>query len=264
MNNKNWGLLEIILLLFIILCTFAPFFSQYDPNQTDLLNTFAPPSLQHIFGTDDLGRDVFTRILYGGRISLTVGFIAVTISILLGSIIGAFSGFSGGKKDFWTMRLVDFFLALPTLFIILAIQVMLKPNIFNVMIIIGLTSWMGVARLVRGEFLKIKSFTYIRSARAYGFSKINIIFKKILPNALGPIVVAATLGMAGAILTESVLSYLGLGVQPPYASWGNMLQNGQEYLIDAPWIVFFPGLCIFINVLSLNFIGEKLREHVGN
>jgi peptide/nickel transport system permease protein len=158
------------------------------------------------------------------------------------------------------MRSVDFFLSLPTIFIILAVQVILKPSIVNVMLIIGFTSWMGTARLMRGEFLKIKNLTYVRTAKAYGLSNMNIIFRKILPNALGPLVVTATLGMAGAILTESTLSYLGLGVQPPLASWGNMLQNSQEFMIDAPWLVFAPGLAIFICVLCLNFIGEKLRE----
>lgn len=249
-----------ILIIFIILCFFAPFFTHYNPTQTDLLNTLSSPSLSHLLGTDELGRDVLARILYGGRISLWVGFIAVFISLFLGTLIGAISGYFGGKIDNFIMRSVDLFLSLPTIFIILTIQVILKPSIVNVMLIIGLTSWMGTARLIRGEFLKIKNLTYIRTARAYGLKNWNIILSKILPNALGPLVVTATLGMAGAILTESTLSYLGLGVQPPFASWGNMLQNSQEFMGDAPWLVFAPGFAIFSCVLCLNFIGENLRN----
>jgi peptide/nickel transport system permease protein len=263
MNDLNSRFIRYGTLLFgffLILCFLAPIFTHLDPNALDLDNIMAPPGLRHILGTDELGRDIFSRLLYGGRISLTVGCIAVVIAILLGTVIGAVAGFFGGRPDFLIMRFVDFVLALPIIFLILAIQVLLKPNIINVMIVIGFSSWMGVARLVRAEFLKIKNFTYIKAARAYGLTRRNIIFRKILPNALGPLVVAATLGMAGAVITESILSYLGLGVQPPFASWGNMLQNSQEYMLDAPWLVFAPGTCIFLTVLSLNFVGEGLRN----
>jgi len=259
-NNILVKIGTIVLLSFIVLAVFAPLFTSFDHSQTELLNTLGPPSLTHILGTDELGRDIFSRMLYGGRISLFVGLIAVFISISIGTIIGSISGYSGGRIDYLIMRFVDFLLALPIIFIILALQVIFKPSIINIMVVIGITSWMGVARLVRGEFLKIKNFTYVKTAKAYGISRKRIIFKKILPNAIGPIVVAATLGMAGAILTESILSYLGLGVQPPYPSWGNMLQSGQEYMLDAPWLVLVPGLSIFFTVLSLNFIGEGLRE----
>jgi peptide/nickel transport system permease protein len=198
--------------------------------------------------------------LYGARISLTVGFVAVFIAIIVGTLFGALSGYYGGFVDSLIMRFTDIMLAFPSIFLLLTIQVMLKPSITNVMVVIGLTSWMGVARLVRGEFLRIRELSYVEAARAIGCSNSRIIFRHILPNALNPIIVAGTLGMAGAILTESALSFLGLGVQPPTASWGNMLMDSQAYLMDAPWMAIIPGLLIFLTVLSLYFVGEALRE----
>lgn len=251
-----------VLTVFVLLAILAPLVAPYDPSDI-VENETLPPSLRHLFGTDDLGRDIFSRALFGARISLTVGLVAVIIAISIGTLFGAIAGYYGGFIDSAVMRFVDIMLAFPSIFLILAIQVMLTPNIYNVMIVIGLTSWMGVARLVRGEFLRIRELQYVEAARAIGASDLRIIFRHILPNATAPIIVAATLGMAGAILTESALSFLGLGVQPPMPSWGNMLMDSQAYMRDAPWMAVIPGLLILITVLSLYFVGEGLREHLN-
>jgi len=262
-NNKlqmtNVGIFIILIMVFAAI--FAPLIAPYDPSEIVEDNTL-PPSMKHLFGTDDLGRDIFSRSLYGARISLTVGLVAVTIAVLIGTLFGALAGYYGGIIDSTIMRSVDVMLAFPSIFLILAIQVMLTPNIYNVMIVIGLTSWMGVARLVRGEFLRIRELQYVEAARAIGCSNFRIIFRHILPNATAPIIVAATLGMAGAILTESALSFLGLGVQPPMPSWGNMLMDSQAYMRDAPWMAIIPGILILLAVLSLYFVGEGLRERL--
>jgi peptide/nickel transport system permease protein len=249
----------IVILIFIVGAVLAPMVAPYDPNAI-IEKEIQPPSLKHFFGTDDLGRDLFSRALYGARISLSVGFVAVIIAIIVGAFFGSLSGYYGGWADNLIMRFVDVMLAFPSIFLILAIQTMLAPNIYNVMVVIGLTSWMGVARLVRGEFLHIRELSYIEAARVIGCSDQRIIFRHILPNAAGPIVVAGTLGMAGAVLTESALSFLGLGVQPPISSWGNMLMDSQAYMRDAPWMAIIPGILILLTVLSLYFIGEGLRE----
>ena len=248
-----------VLSVMILVAIFAPLFSPYDP-QDIVEDETLPPTLKHLFGTDDIGRDVFSRALYGARISLTVGLVAVSIAILIGTLLGSCAGFFGGLLDGFVMRFVDVMLSFPTIFLILAIQVMLTPNIYNVMIVIGLTSWMGVARLVRGEFLTLKERQFVEAAKAIGASNVRIIFRHILPNAIAPIIVAGTLGMAGAILTESALSFLGLGVQPPMPSWGNMLMDAQAYMRDAPWMAVIPGLFILLTVLSLYFVGEGLRD----
>ncbi|MFA4858672.1 MAG: oligopeptide ABC transporter permease [Candidatus Margulisiibacteriota bacterium] len=244
---------------FFLLALFANLIAPYNPSAI-IENSTQSPSLQHWFGTDEIGRDIFSRILFGARISLSVGFVAVVIAILVGTVVGAVAGYFGGWVDGGLMRFVDVMLAFPSIFLLLTIQVMLQPNIYNVMVVIGLTSWMGVARLVRGEFLVQKERPYVESARAIGAANSRIIFLHILPNAISPIIVAATLGMAGAILTESSLSFLGLGVQPPMPSWGNMLMDAQAYMRDAPWIAVFPGIFILLSVLSLYFVGEGLRE----
>lgn len=248
-----------ILVFLTVAAILAPVVAPYDPSEIVESQTL-PPSFAHPFGTDDLGRDLFSRALYGARISLTVGFVAVFISIIVGTLLGAIAGYYGGWVDGTIMRFVDVMLAFPSIFLILAIQAMLTPNIYNVMIVIGLTAWMGVARLVRGEFLRIRELSYVEAARAIGCSNFRIIFRHILPNAQAPIIVAATLGMAGAILTESALSFLGMGVQPPMPSWGNMLMDSQAYLFDAPWMSVIPGILILLTVLSLYFVGEGLRE----
>ena len=248
-----------VLCFFVLVAIIAPLIAPYNPSEIVESETLAP-SWQHPFGTDDLGRDILSRALYGARISLTVGLVAVSISVLIGTLMGALAGYYGGLADGIIMRFVDVMLSFPSIFLILAIQTMLTPNIYNVMIVIGVTSWMGVARLVRGEYLKIRELQYVEAAKAIGCSDWRIIFRHILPNAQAPIIVAATLGMAGAILTESALSFLGMGVQPPMSSWGNMLMDAQAYMLDAPWMAVIPGLLILITVLSLYFVGEGLRE----
>jgi peptide/nickel transport system permease protein len=252
----------LVMLLFIGAALGASYLAPFDPD--DITESeIQGPSARHWFGTDDLGRDLLSRSLYGARISLSVGVVAVVIAVLIGTVFGALSGYYGGWFDNLTMRFVDVMLAFPSIFLILAIQTMLTPNIYNVMIVIGLTSWMGVSRLVRGEFLRIRELQYVEAARAIGCSNFRIIFRHILPNAAGPIIVAGTLGMAGAVLTESALSFLGLGVQPPMASWGNMLMDSQAYMRDAPWMAIIPGVLILLTVLSLYFVGEGLREKLN-
>jgi peptide/nickel transport system permease protein len=242
--------------MLLLLALFAPLLSMAAVDSLHLDMILHAPSWSHPFGTDQLGRDIYTRILYGGRISLTVGFVAVSLSFLIGTSYGAIAGFLGGKVDQFMMKIVNILLTLPTIFIILTIQVIFKPSILNIMIIIGLTSWMGLARLVRAEFLSIKERDYILANKAHGFGNFKIITRDILPNAMIPIVVSLTLSMAGAILTESTLSFLGLGVQPPTPSWGNMLMDAQDYLREAWWMAFFPGMLILLTVLSFNFLGE--------
>ncbi len=238
------------------------FFSHTDPNAFNVyaLSDYAPPSWDHWFGTDDLGRDLLIRALYGARISLLVGTISVTLSVLIGVAVGLVSGYFSGWVDSLCMRLVDIFMAIPTLFLLLTIQVMIKPSIWNVMIVIGLTSWMGMARLVRAEVKSVKERPFILAARSRGVSTGVLLFKHILPHTLNPVIVSAMLGVGDAILTESMLSFLGLGVQPPHASWGNMLDNSLAYMRVAPWMAIFPGLLITFTVLSLNFIGDGLRQ----
>ncbi len=248
-----------VLLIFLLMAIFAPLISFYDPAEIILDGPY-PPSINHWFGTDDLGRDVFSRVVFGARISLSVGMVAVFIALTLGIFLGALAGYFGGWVDNLVMRFTDVMLAFPSIFLILTIQVLISPNIFNVMAVIGLTSWMGVARLIRGEFLSLRERTFVEAARMIGCSDMRIIFRHILPNTFSSITVAATLGMAGAILTESSLSFLGLGVQPPMPSWGSMLMDAQAYLRDAPWMAIIPGLFIFLAVLSLYLIGEHLRE----
>ncbi|MFH1709546.1 MAG: ABC transporter permease [bacterium] len=249
----------VILSTFVLLAVFAPLIAPYGPSDI-IEDSIASPSLDHIFGTDDLGRDILSRLFYGGRVSLSVAVIAVTVSLTIGVFLGSISGYYGGILDEIIMRFTDIMLSFPTIFLILAIQSVLTPSIFNVMIVIGATSWMGIARLVRGEFLALKEREFVEAARAIGCSNLRIIFRHILPNSLSPIIVAGTLGMAGAILTESAISFLGLGVQPPMPSWGNMLMDSQSYLLDAPWMAVIPGMVIVLAVLSLYFIGEALRE----
>ncbi|MDH3999465.1 MAG: ABC transporter permease [Desulfuromonadales bacterium] len=231
-----------------------------DPGAIDIANRLQAPGFAFPFGTDDLGRDVFSRILYGARISLLVGFVAVGISTLIGILLGALAGYYGRWVDAIVMRFVDIMLCFPSFFLILAVIAFLEPSIWNIMIIIGLTSWMGVARLVRAEFLSLRERDFVLAARALGARDGRIILRHILPNALSPILVSATLGVAGAILTESALSFLGIGVQPPTPSWGNMLIVGKQTLGTAWWLSFFPGLAILITVLGYNLLGEGVRD----
>ncbi len=238
----------------------APWLTPYHPSHLNVDNLLQPPSTAHIMGTDALGRDVFTRVLHGGRVSLWVGFVAVGISSCIGLILGLVAGYFGKLVDEIIMRGVDVMLCFPSFFLILAVIAFLEPSLTNIMVVIGLTSWMGVARLIRAETLSLRERDFVQAAKAAGASPMRIIFNHILPNALAPVLVSATLGVAGAILVESSLSFLGLGVQPPDASWGNMLTEGKEVLGVAWWLSFFPGMAILVTVLGYNLLGESLRD----
>jgi peptide/nickel transport system permease protein len=250
----------VTVLLLITVSLFAPFVAPYDPTAINVHDVLSPPSKTHLLGTDELGRDVFSRIIWGSRVSLKVGFVAVGIAIIIGIVIGAIAGFYGGKIDAVLMRFVDIMLAFPTFFLILAVIAILEPSIFTIMVVIGITSWMDVARLVRAEFLTLKERDFVGAARAIGVTDARLIFRHILPNALSPVFVAATFGVAGAILIESGLSFLGLGVQPPDPSWGNILTAGKDNIEVAWWLSLYPGLAILITVLSYNLVGEGLRD----
>ena len=252
------GALSVLML--VALSVFAPLISPFEPTAIDIDNVLSPPTFNHPLGTDELGRDVLTRMLWGGRVSLKVGFVAVGISIFMGTIIGAVAGFYGGKTDAVLMRFVDIMLAFPAFFLILAVIAILDPSIFTIMAVIGVTSWMDVARLVRAEFLTLKERDFVLAATASGAGDLRLIFRHILPNALSPVFISATFGIAGAILIESSLSFLGLGVQPPSPSWGNILTSGKDNIEVAWWLSLFPGLAILITVLSYNLVGEGLRD----
>ncbi len=262
--KKNKNFLFIIGLIIVatmsIIALLAPYIAPYDPTSLNVDAILQPPSPEHLLGTDSLGRDVFSRLVYGARVSLWVGFLAVGISACIGIVLGLVAGYFGGIIDEIIMRFVDIMLCFPSFFLILAVIAFLEPNLTNIMIVIGLTSWMGVARLVRAETLSLRTREFVLAAKLSGASLTRILFIHILPNGLAPVLVSATLGIASAILTESALSFLGLGVQPPTPSWGNMLMEGKDVLEIAPWLSIFPGLCILITVLGYNLLGETLRD----
>lgn len=228
-----------------------------------------PPFAIYLFGTDELGRDVFSRMLQGASVSLLIGFVAVTISTVVGVAVGALAGYFGERKfgplsiDSWLMRITDVFLCFPTFFLVLTVIALLPPSIYNIMIVIGLTSWMGTARFVRASFMSLREQEFVDAARALALPGWRIMFVHMLPNALGPVLVTASIGVASAILTESGLSFLGFGVQPPDATWGNILADGKHLIFDAPWLFTIPGLAIIAVVLAFNFVGEGLREAVN-
>jgi peptide/nickel transport system permease protein len=249
----------VVLALFAV-SLLAPWIAPCDPNAIDLTQVLAPPSAAHPFGTDQLGRDVLSRLIWGARISLKVGFVATGIALLIGAVLGAVSGYYGRWVDAVIMRCVDVMLCFPTFFLILAVIAILEPSIWNIMIVIGLTSWTGVTRLVRADFISLKERDFVQAARVIGAGDLRIIFVHILPNAMASILVAATLGVAGAILTESALSFLGIGVQPPTPSWGNILTAGKDNIDIAWWLSLYPGLAILITVLGYNLLGEGIRD----
>lgn len=259
--SNRLALAGIALLLIINIASWAaPLFSRANPTEQHLTERLQPPSGRHWFGTDDLGRDVFSRVLHGGRVSLRVGLLAVSISVLVGTLVGLTAGYFGGVVDSALMRGVDIVLCFPTIFLILMVIAFLEPSLWNVMAVIGFTSWPGLARLVRGETLSLRERDFIFAARGLGLSSPKILFVHLLPNLAAPILVSATLGVGGAILTESALSFLGLGVQPPMASWGNILTSGKDYIHVAWWLSLFPGISILLTVLALNLFGEGLRD----
>ena len=238
----------------------APALAPYDPAAYDVKRILLAPSVSHWFGTDQLGRDVLSRMLFGARISMAVGFISVGIAVLLGTLIGTTAAFYGGRVDEALMRFVDLMLNFPRFFLLLTLIALLRPSIWVIMAVIGFTGWMGLARLVRGEILSLREREFVLGARALGAPDARIMLRHILPNALVPVLVSATLGVAAAILTESALSFLGLGVQPPTPSWGNILIDGKANIEIAWWLSVFPGLAILVTVLAYNLLGEGLRD----
>jgi peptide/nickel transport system permease protein len=249
-----------IIAFLTLVAILAPYVAPYDPIEQNLAERLQKPSMKHLFGTDELGRDVFSRVIYGTRISLTVGIISVGIGITIGTILGLIAGYFGGIADTAIMRFVDIMLCFPRFFLILMVIAFLEPNIYNVMAVIGLTSWPGVCRLVRAECLSIREREFVQAAKILGLPARRILFVHILPNIVAPIIVSAILGVGNAILVESGLSFLGLGVQPPTPSWGNILTAGKDYIHFAWWLSFFPGMAISLTVLSYNLLGEGLRD----
>jgi len=250
----------IILLLLGLVTLFANLIAPYSFHAVDVAASLQGPSAKHWFGTDVIGRDVFTRVLYGGRISLMVGLSVAASAAIIGTFIGAIAGYYGGWIDNILMRVTDLFLSIPFLVILIVAASALGGSLFDIVLILSLFFWMPDARIVRGLFLSLKEKEFVESARASGASNKRIIFYHILPNALGPIVVSSTLNVAAAILSESALSFLGFGVQPPTPTWGNLLEDGRTASLIAPWLVWFPGLAILITVLCVNFLGDGLRD----
>ncbi len=260
LKNKLAVIGGILVALVFIVSIFASVIAPYNPAAIDIKNILVGPSWSHPLGTDDLGRDVLSRMLWGGRVSLKVGFVAVGIATIIGIILGALAGYYGGWLDSVIMRSVDIMLSIPTIFLVLAVIAILEPSIINIMIVIGLTSWMEPARLIRAEFISLKEREFVIAARAIGAPDSRIIVKHVLPNGLSPILVSATMGIGGAILIESALSFLGLGVQPPTPSWGSLLSAGKDNIEIAWWLSAFPGLAILATVLGYNLLGEGIRD----
>jgi peptide/nickel transport system permease protein len=251
---------SVAVLAITALCMAAPLIAPYSFDAIDLGSIRQPPSWQHWMGTDDLGRDLFTRILYGGRISILIGIFSAAIGTGLGALIGALAGFYGGRTDNLLMRFTDVIYSIPTLPLLIVLSSCSQAVVSSMALIIGLLSWMATARVVRGEVLALKQTTFVEAARSLGATNLRLIARHILPNAVGPIVVGATLAVGNAIILESSLSFLGLGVQPPTPTWGNMLMDAQSTMATKPWLTIFPGLAILLVVLSVNFIGDGLQD----
>ncbi|MCM3047671.1 MULTISPECIES: oligopeptide ABC transporter permease [Bacillus] len=253
---------SVILLVIIFSAIFAPVIAPYTPEQQDLLKRLQPPSAEHFMGTDKFGRDIFSRVLYGARVSLLVGFVSVLGAITIGTVVGAVAGYFKGFVDSLLMRFVDVVLSIPDIFLLITLVTIFKPGIDKLILIFALTGWTTTARLIRSEFLSLRTREFVLAARTIGTKNHVIIFSHILPNCIGPIIVSATLKVGSVILAESTLSYLGFGIQPPTASWGNMLQDAQNFsiMVQAWWYPLFPGLFILLTVLCFNFLGDGLRD----
>lgn len=251
-----------VVVLMVLMALAAPLIARQDPNSIDLINLLEPPSAAHWLGTDVQGRDVWARLVYGARVSLMVGLISQTIALSIGVTLGLIAGFYGGWVDEVVMRLADITLAFPTLLLLIAMAAALQPSLGVVFVTIGVVGWAGLARLVRGQVLVVRGLEYVQAARALGISGRRIMLRHILPNVAGPVVIAVTLGVAGAIMAEAALSFLGLGVQPPTASWGSMIADGRDLdqLRSAPWTSVAPGLAIGVAVLGFNLLGDALRD----
>lgn len=260
-RNAVIGMTIVGIFLFCALC--APLIAGQDPYAIDLAQKELAPSVHHPMGTDSLGRDVFARVIYGTRISLKVGVIAISISLLIGVLLGALSGFFGGMLDMVIMRATDIFMALPAAILALAVMAVFEnPSINKIFFVLGFIGWTGIARLVRSRVMEIRNEEYVLASTALGFSRARTLFRHVIPNSMAPIIVAATIGIAGNILTEAWLSFLGLGAQPHIPSWGRMITEGQSYLVTAskPWIYVFPGMALFTTVIGFNLLGDGLRD----
>jgi len=238
----------------------APLLSPFGPDDVDVVNRLHPPDAVHRLGTDDLGRDVLARMIHGARISLTVGYAATALALIIGSLFGALAGYYGGAVDWLVSRLIEVVLCFPFLFLVLGIVALFRPSLWTIMIALGLTTWTSEARFVRGEFLRLRGLEFAHAAKASGARDRRIIFRHLLPNALAPVLVSASFGVASAIVTESALSFLGFGLPPPTASWGSILSTAQQYIDYAWWLVVFPGVAIFTTVAAFNIIGDRFRD----
>jgi peptide/nickel transport system permease protein len=253
----------VLVAVFVVFALFAPWIAPQNPSNIDLPVRLQPPSAAHWFGTDELGRDIFSRVIYGARISMLVGSSVVAGSLLLGLILGSIAGFYGGMADkFFSVVLMNAFLSFPGILLAIAFVAFLGPGIFNLILALCLGGWVGYARLVRAQVLAVKEKEFVEAARALGASDWRIVTRHILPNIIQPVIVQAAIGMAGAVLAEATMSFLGLGVPPPTASWGSMLNDGRAHLFDAPHLVLFPALAVMLAVLSFNFIGDALRDYM--
>jgi peptide/nickel transport system permease protein len=260
-RQKNLMVGGIITLLFVVMAVFAPWLAPFHPiDDADLMHSEEPPNRTYLFGTDQQGRDILSRVIYGSRISLSVGLVSQGLNSLIGILLGLTAGFVGRRWDDLVMGLTNIMLSIPSLVFALAIMAVLGPGLINIFLALGLTNWAYSCRITRSQVLFTRSLDYVVAARALGYGEARIMFTQILPNILGPILVVATLGVAGAILIEAALSFLGLGTQPPIPSWGGMLSTAREQLFTAPWISIFPGVAIFITVLGLNLLGDGLRD----
>jgi peptide/nickel transport system permease protein len=263
------AIVGMVVLSVIVLAAVLAFLSPYSPTESNMPERLQPPSLAHPFGTDQLGRDLLTRCLYGGRISLTVGFLVVIITMVIGIPIGAVAGYVGGWLDNVLMRITDAMLALPSLMVLILLSAILrevdapffeKNNVMTIALVIGILSWMSVARLVRATYLSVREREFVTAANCVGAGNLRIMSRHILPMAIGPIIVEATLEMGWAIMEEAGLSFLGFGIQPPTPSWGNLLSNALEHMLKQPWLAIFPGMMIFLTIISINYIGDGLRD----
>jgi peptide/nickel transport system permease protein len=253
----------VLVAVFVVFALFAPWIAPQNPSNIDLPSRLQPPSGAHWFGTDELGRDIFSRVIYGARISMLVGSSVVTGSLLLGLILGSIAGYYGGLSDrFFNVIVMNAFLSFPGILLAIAFVAFLGPGIFNLILALCIGGWVGYARLVRAQVLAVKEKEFVEAARALGASDWRIVTRHILPNIIQPVIVQAAIGMAGAVLAEATMSFLGLGVPPPTASWGSMLNDGRAHLFDAPHLVLFPALAVMLAVLSFNFIGDALRDYM--
>ncbi len=248
-----------LLVLFYLVSIFAPFIAPHDPEQVLIGPRYAPPSREFPAGTDRLGRDLFSRLLWGGRVSLSVGFVAAGLSVLLGTLVGAIAGYFGGIVDEVLMRICEVMMAIPTFFLLLTVVAIFERSMLNIMLVIGLTTWPSAARLVRGQFLSLREMDYVEAAKSIGAKHSRVVMRHMIPNTMAPIIVSTTLRIGGAILTESSLSFIGLGATNP-ASWGTLLEAGRHTLTIAPWMVMYPGVLVFATVLAYNFLGDGLRD----